>query len=184
MLTDRQIKNLILEKKILIEPYDEKNCRAGKYDIHLGQYLLVPSNPGQLIDPAQPTIQPTYQRIDLLEEPYILAPGQFVLGQTHERIGLHTTIGMLIDGSSTVARLGMTIHQTSTFIPPGQDPHIITLEIANVGPWPLKLTHRLRIGKVVIFEFSQENEVSSKSFNRYNGQQHTTGAILTENNAD
>lgn len=42
MLTDKQIKGLIKVNKVTIEPYDEKNLKAGKYDIHLGRYILIP----------------------------------------------------------------------------------------------------------------------------------------------
>lgn len=150
--------------------------------MHLGQYILIPKKSSQIIDLADPKVQPGYEKKDLSIEPFILNPGQFILGQTLELVGLESDIGMFIDGSSTVARLGLTVHLSSSFIPPGQDPHIITLEIYNAGPWKVKLSWNLRVGKLVMFQYSEENTITAKTYNRYNGQQEVTGAKIKQNN--
>jgi dCTP deaminase len=184
MLTDGEIKDLIKRKSITIKPYDEKCIKAGKYDIHLGRYILVPEEPLKLINPADSTIQPSYKRKDITKKGYILEPGKFILGQTLEVIGLSSDVGMFIDGSTTMARLGLTIHLSSSFIPPGQDPHIITLEIFNAGIWKIKLTHNLRIGKLIMFKYQKSNMIEAKTFNKYNGQKEPIGAVIKKNNQD
>ena len=182
MLTDRQIKKLVADKKVTIAPYDENNVMAGKYNIHLGRYLLKPLNQGGVIDFDNIETQPKYEKLDLKEESFILEPGQFVLGQTNEEIGLSSDVGMFLDGSTSFARVGVTIHQSAFFIPPVQDPHIITLEFYNAGPWRVKLSYLLRVGKLIAFSYSEANKISAKMYNRYNGQKETTGSILMGNN--
>lgn len=181
MLTDGQFKECVAQKKIIVEPYDEHNARSGKYDVHLGRYLLVPEPISVPLDPNSLEIEPRYSKIDLQAKPFILQPGQFVLGQTHELIGLDGDIGMFIDGPTTLARLGLSIHQTSTFIPPGQDPHIITLEVYNAGIWQVQLSFNMRIGKLLAFQYDTLNVIQARQFNLYNGQQETRGADFRAN---
>ncbi len=178
MLTDTEVLKLIEDKKITIDPFDIKNLRAGKYDIHLGQYILEPQKKNQLIDPSDESSKPEYKKFDLKEQSFILKPKMFVLGQTNELVGLDSDVAMLLDGGTSFARLGMTIHQSALYIPPGQDPHIITLEIYNAGIWDIKLSFGLRVGKLISFRFNEKNKIESRSFNQYNGQKETTGSIF------
>ncbi|MDO8429444.1 MAG: dCTP deaminase [Candidatus Daviesbacteria bacterium] len=178
MLTDKQIKRLIKQRNISVEPFDEKNVKAGKLDIHLGQFILKPKSSTKVIDPQQLNFNPEYTKYDLMKDGYILKPGEFILGQTLELIGLDSNTGMFLDGSTTMARLGLTIHQSSMFVPPGQDPHILTLEILNSGIWKVRLSYKLRVGKVVVFRYSENNTTDAKVFNQYNGQKEVTGAIF------
>jgi dCTP deaminase len=178
ILTDGEIKELIRLGKIVVEPHDDKQVIAGKLRLHLGQYVLIPQANSLVLDPTDPNSQPQYKQFDLVKEPYILKPKEFVLGQTLETIRLSANVGMLLDGATTLARLGLTVHQSSMYIPPGQDAHIITLEIYNVGPWEIKLSYGLRIGKLIAFKFSKDNLIETKEYNPYNGQQVATGAIF------
>ncbi|CAG1020429.1 dCTP deaminase [Patescibacteria group bacterium] len=180
ILTDTEILNLIQQKKITIEPFNEKHLRAGKYEVHLGQYILKPQNKGALIDPTIEGSKPEYKKFDLKEEAFILKPGMFILGQTNELIGLDSDTAMFIDGGSSIARLGLTIHQSASYIPPGQDPHIITLEIYNAGIWDVKLSFGLRIGKLITFRFNQKNKTDERSNNPYNGQKEATGSLFAK----
>ncbi len=182
MLTDKQIRNAIETGKLKIEPFDEKSLKASRYDIRLGKYILIPKNTSKTIDLTNPDVQPEYDKVDITKTGYTLNPGDFVLGQTDELLTLDSDIGIFIDGSTTAARLGLSIHQCSTFIPPGQDAHIITLELLNGGPWKIKLSYKLRIGKLIIFQTSEKNTIPTKVYNRYNGQKETTGAVIKLNN--
>ncbi len=180
MLTDSEIKKLVKDEKISIQPFNEAKVKAGKYNVHLGQYLLKPIPTDTILDPTDTSTTPEYEKIDLVTNTFVLRPKEFVLGQTLEFIGLSADIGMFIDGATTLARLGLSIHQSATFINPGQDPHIITLELYNAGPWKIKLTYKMRIGRLLVFKYNSANEICAKDYNRYNGQKETTGAIFKE----
>jgi len=61
---------------------------------------------------------------------------------------------------------------------PGQDDHIITLEIFNASPFKIKIYPGLQIGKLIFFQSSEKNEISYKEYGKYAGQSETTGAKI------
>lgn len=70
---------------------------------------------------------------------FSLDPGQFVLGMTHESIKVPNHLIGLIEGRSTYARVGLSMHQTAPWIQPGWSGPII-LEMLNNGPLTIELT--------------------------------------------
>lgn len=72
-------------------------------------------------------------------ETYELHPGQFVLAMTHESIRIPKDLIGLVEGRSTYARVGLSMHQTAPWIQPGWSGPIV-LEIANHGSFTIKLT--------------------------------------------
>ena len=44
------------------------------------------------------------------EEPFVLPPGEFVLGQTLERVRLPDDLVARLEGKSSLGRLGLVIH--------------------------------------------------------------------------
>lgn len=181
MLADNEFLSLLRRGDIFISDFSDKNLKAGKYDVFLGRYLLVPDPDTKEVDPTNLKKSPKYIKHDLEKQPYTLKPKHFVLGQTQEEIGLSNKVGMFIDGSTTLARIGLTIHQSALYIPPGQDPHIITLELFNCSPWSIVLSYKMRIGKIIAFKYDKPNTISARDFNKYNAQKETTGANFNKN---
>ena len=72
-------------------------------------------------------------------ETFTLGPKEFVLAMTHERVTVPRDMIALIEGRSTYARVGLSMHQTAPWIQPGWDGQII-LEIMNNGPLQIELT--------------------------------------------
>lgn len=72
-------------------------------------------------------------------ESYTLKPGEFVLALTHETIEIPSDLIGFVEGRSTYARMGLTMHQTAPWIQPGWRGQI-TLEIRNAGPLHISLT--------------------------------------------
>ena len=70
---------------------------------------------------------------------YSLEPQEFVLAMTHEKVVVPRDMIALIEGRSTYARVGLSMHQTAPWIQPGWDGQII-LEIMNNGPLTIELT--------------------------------------------
>lgn len=178
MLSDTEIASHLKKNELSIDPFNPAHLGAGSYQVHLGKIILVPVPTDQLINPLDAQTQPAYTKIDLTQEPFVLTPGMFVLGQTVEKIRLSSQFSAIIDGSSTLARTGLTIHQSATFISPGQDPHIITLEIKNDGIWNIQFTLGMKIGKLIFFKYESPNTVELKEANQYNGQDETIGALF------
>jgi dCTP deaminase len=70
---------------------------------------------------------------------YCLEPQEFVLALTYEHIYMPRNLIAMVEGRSTYARVGLSMHQTAPWIQPGWDGHI-TLEIRNSGPLRIELT--------------------------------------------
>ena len=64
------------------------------------------------------------------EQPFILHPGEFVLGQTLEHVKLPDDLVGRLEGKSSLGRLGLLIHSTAGFVDSGfsGQPHARALE--------------------------------------------------------
>ena len=83
-----------------------------------------------------------WDSVDLWEnieaDTFLLKPNHFVLAQTLERVHIPNTLMGLVEGRSSYARIGVTVHVTAPKIDPGFNAHI-TLEMANFGKVPVEL---------------------------------------------
>ena len=93
-----------------------------------------------------PHIDPAADQSDLTrmvepegEEPFILHPGEFVLGSTYEVVSLPDDVAARVEGKSSLGRLGLLTHATAGFVDPGFSGHV-TLELANVATLPSSCT--------------------------------------------
>ena len=87
------------------------------------------------------------------DEPFILHPGEFVLGQTHEWVELPDDLVARLEGKSSLGRLGLLIHSTAGYVDPGWKGNL-TLELSNVANLPIALYYGMRIGQISFFKMS------------------------------
>ncbi|MEK7153393.1 MAG: dCTP deaminase, partial [Patescibacteria group bacterium] len=155
MLSDNDISKVMDEGLLAIRPFDKKQLRPAGISFHLGKEILVPK-PAKLIDLKNET-ELEYGRQEISEdEPFIIQPQQFVLGHTEEIISVSTKLGFIIEGRSTLARLGISVEQSATIVDPGHHDRPITLEIYNCGPSPVTLYRGMAVAKALIFMLSSE----------------------------
>src|SRR5581483_12420160 len=99
--------------KIIIGPdFEIKNIRPVGIRLHLGNELLI-AEPNQTVSLTEGG-ELKYRTIDLSKEEFYLEPNQFVLAATYETIQTSRDIIAILDGRSTVARLGLTTHITAS----------------------------------------------------------------------
>ncbi len=154
-LSHNTLERYIDEGKIIIGPsFNKKNIRPVGIRMHLGNKLLI-AEPNQVIDLTQ-SEDLKYKQIDLSREEFYLDPGQFVLGSTYETIKTAPTILAILDGRSTIARLGLTTHITAAIIDGTYEkPHAATLEIKNVGNFRIRLKVGDPIAMMIFAELSE-----------------------------
>lgn len=174
MLTDSQIKEEIKLGNILVDPFVEKNIGPSSYHVTLGHHFLVPNN-DKLVDFKDPQEDGLYKEVTASD--ILLEPGDFVLGQTLESIELANNLSAMLDGRTTLARLGITIHQTATVLLAGHK-GIITLEIANLGKFKVRLLAEMKIAKLVFFKASEAASIGYSDLGRYGKQTKVTGSLL------
>ncbi len=148
VLSDRSIKEQLLAGRIRVEPLDPDDIQPSSIDLHLGARFQVFRNS------RYPYIDPSREQSGLMElvsasaeEPFVLHPGEFVLGATIERIVLPSDIVARLEGKSSLGRLGLLIHSTAGYVDPGWD-GTLTLELSNVANLPIVLSPGMAIGQI------------------------------------
>jgi dCTP deaminase len=149
ILSDRTIRKLIAEERIVIDPLDESFVQPASVDVRLGPtFLAFRRHTTADIDPWQ-TNDELMEQVTVPEgKPFILHPGEFVLGTTLERLTLPDDVVARIEGKSSLGRLGLLIHATAGFIDPGWTNGQITLELSNVAPLPIRLWPSMKIAQL------------------------------------
>jgi len=177
LLSDRDILAEIEAKRICVEPYDEAMIQPSSIDFRLDRYFRVFENHRYPhIDPAVDQSDLTREVEPVGEEPFILHPGEFVLGSTFEVVTLPDDLAARVEGKSSLGRLGLLTHATAGFVDPGFSGHV-TLELANVATLPIKLYPGMKIGQLCFFRLSSPAEHpygSQKYGSRYQGQRGPT----------
>lgn len=154
-LTDQEIYSILKDDSLKVIPIMNLKEQLGStsLDIRLGtsfqlfyqtKYGIVDFSNEQSLNSAE--FNSNLIDLDYLEF-ITISPGQFILGHTMEYVKLPETIAAEIEGRSSFARLGIEIHMTAGFIDPGFE-GVITLEIYNAGPNPVKLYPGVRIGQL------------------------------------
>lgn len=157
VLSDRDIRAAIEQGRIAIDPFDPKLLQPASVDITLDRtFRVFRSTRHAYIDLAK-GVDDITDLVTVDRDPFILHPGEFVLGSTFERVRLASDIVSRVEGKSSLGRLGLLIHSTAGFIDPGWDGHI-TLELSNVNTIPITLYARMRIGQLSFFPLSSPAE--------------------------
>ncbi|MDB5024309.1 MAG: dcd [Mucilaginibacter sp.] len=154
-LSDINIFQLLKSNKLKVIPLMDLNEQLGatSLDVRLGtSFQLYYQNKYGIIDfTDQQSLNDAEFNSRLIDLDYMesitISPGQFILGHTMEYFKLPENIAAEIEGRSSFARLGLEIHMTAGFIDPGFE-GVITLEIYNAGPNPVKLFPGLRFGQL------------------------------------
>ncbi len=156
ILSDRTIRENLEAGRIAIDPLEETAVQPSSVDVRLDHRFLVFRNHTRgLIDVKQDLSDLTEPVEASDEKPFILHPGEFVLGSTLERIALPTDLVARLEGKSSLGRLGLLIHSTAGFIDAGWDGQI-TLELSNVASLPITLYPGMRVGQVSFMQMTSE----------------------------
>ncbi len=179
LLSDRDLLTEIDNKRVAVEPFDLEMIQPSSIDVRLDRMFRVFDNH------KYPHIDPSIEQEDLTrlvepegDNPFILHPGEFVLGSTLEVVSLPDDLAGRLEGKSSLGRLGLLTHSTAGFIDPGFSGHI-TLELSNVATLPIKLFPGMKIGQLCIFRLSSPADHpygSDKYGSRYQGQRGPTAS--------
>ena len=177
LLSDRDIKSEIYKGRVVLEPYDLNMIQPSSVDVRLDRLFRTFENHKYAhIDPAENQPELTREVAVDGQDPFILHPGEFVLGSTFEVITLPDDIAGRLEGKSSLGRLGLLTHSTAGFIDPGFSGHV-TLELSNVATLPIKLWPGMKIGQLCLFrlESPAEHPYGSAVYgSRYQGQRGPT----------
>lgn len=187
ILSDRDLRVLIEDGSLVIEPFDHDSVQPSSIDLRVGnQFRVFANSRYPFIDVRQPMEGLTEMVEASEEEPFILHPGEFVLGSTLERVALPDDKVGRLEGKSSLGRLGLLIHSTAGFVDAGFDGHL-TLELSNVANLPITLYPGMKIGQLCLFEMTSpaERPYGSEALgSKYHGQVGPTPSRYFENFED
>jgi dCTP deaminase len=181
VLADRDIRAAIEAGRVVIRPYDPADLQPSSVDLHLDRsFRVFRNNRYPFIDVRQP--QPDLTEMLRIEndEPFILHPGEFVLGQTVEWVELPDDLVSRLEGKSSLGRLGLLIHSTAGYVDPGWK-GTLTLELSNVANLPIALYFGMKIGQISFFELTSAVERpygSPELGSKYQGQSEPTASAF------
>ena len=162
VLSDATIARFLAEGRMEIDPYDDTLLQPSSVDVRVDRLFRVFHNN---------------------RYPFILHPGEFVLGSTLERIRLPDDLVARLEGKSSLGRLGLLIHSTAGFIDPGWDGHV-TLELSNVANLPITIYPGMKIGQISFMQMTEPAATpygASELGSKYKGQTGPTPSRYFKN---
>ncbi len=205
MALDRQslIKELVT-RRLVVDPITPKHLQAAGLQLSLGPNLAKMKREWwrlwwqKAIDPAR-GIGPEWTTFQLHPtKGYKLNPGEFALGHTLEKLTIPRNLLGMIDGKSSMARIGLPPHQAAMAIWPGHGdgpdgPRSITLELKNLGDRPIILRTGMFLANLTLHrlecpvETGYDQLVTSKysgdagiMLPRFNGELIDLGAVISD----
>jgi dCTP deaminase len=184
LMSDRDIRASIEAGQIGLEPLEMGLLQPSSIDVRLDRFFrLFDNHKYAFIDPAEQQDELTRLIEVDPSEPFILHPGEFVLGSTYEFVTLPDDVAARLEGKSSLGRLGLLTHSTAGFVDPGFKGHV-TLELSNVATLPIKLWPGMKIGQLCFFKLTSPSEHpygSEKYSSRYQGQRGPTASRSYKN---
>lgn len=184
VLSDRTIKRQLEEGRIVIDPYEDELLQPSSVDVRVDRLFRVFNNARYPFIDVKKPMEDLTELVEIGEgEPFILHPGEFVLGSTLERIALPDDLVARLEGKSSLGRLGLLIHSTAGFIDPGWDGHV-TLELSNVANLPITIYYGMKIGQLSFVQLSEPAETpygSGALGSKYQGQAGPTPSRYWKN---
>ncbi len=158
LLSDRSIKQLLKKKSLIVEP--KPILKSASIRLHLSDQFARPDGKVER------------------KVTYILKQKKLILSSTIEHIKMPSDHAGLYDGSTTLARVGITSHMGSMLISPGSEGNL-TLEIFNASDKSFVLKAGMRIGQLLILKLDTPVDHTQPTLSSYKGKNHT-GLVLPD----
>ena len=183
ILSDADIRKELAAGRIQIDPFDDACVQPSSVDLHVdSQFRVFANSRYPYIDVRTPMPDLTELVEVSGDDPFILHPGEFVLGSTRERVRIPDDLVARLEGKSSLGRLGLLIHSTAGYVDPGWDGYL-TLELSNVANLPITIYSGMKIGQISFFRLSSpaERPYGSKGTgSKYQGQRGPTASRFFE----
>ncbi|HEY8447461.1 MAG TPA: dCTP deaminase [Thermomicrobiales bacterium] len=186
LLSDRDIVEALKTGRIKIDPPPDLETQLGSVsiDFRLGRtFMVFEHSRHSYIDPRQPHSIGDAMRTIVVDEdePFIMQPGDFALASTIESLELPDDLVGRLEGRSSIARLGITVHSTAAVFEPGWV-GTATMELSNLGRMAVALYPGMRI---CAFSFETVSSPVMTPYRlkrnaKYAGQQTPRPSLLAE----
>ena len=184
ILSDHTIREELDAGRIVIEPLGADCIQPSSVDLHLDRFFRVFRNHTMGYIDVKQNLEELTQLLEADDDdPFILHPGEFVLGSTLERVAVPDDLVARLEGKSSLGRLGLLIHSTAGFVDAGWDGQL-TLELSNVANLPITLYPGMKIGQISFIRMTTpaDNPYGTKTLgSKYQGQKGPRPSRYWEN---
>lgn len=165
-LSDIHIKKAVKSGQIVLKPFDKKRLQPASYDILLGnKFTLNDEYTASLIDPVKKVFAKTREISIKDGGKFILRPGISVLATSKDFFGTDHYL-IQLGGKSSLARIGLMIHNTAGIINPGHFLHV-TFEITNQNNIPIVLRPGMTIAQITFSVLSSPPSQTYRETGRF-----------------
>lgn len=165
-LSDNDIEKAVKKGEIMLKPFDKKRLQPVSYDILLGnKFVISEEHVSHVVDPMKKIFAQTREVHIKDGHEFVLHPGTSVLGTSKEFFGSDYYL-IQVGGKSSLARVGLMIHNTAGIINPGHFLHI-TFEISNQSTIPIILRPGMEVAQLTFSMLSSLPKNSYKKLGRY-----------------
>jgi dCTP deaminase len=167
VLSDVRLLEKIYDKELKIEPFVFDNIQPSSIDLTLDNRIRTPKS-GVKLNAFDADIKECFEE-RILDE-YTLKPGDFIIGQIKENIGLSKRMTGLIQNRNSLIRLGINVG-LSSYINPGYFGQL-PIVIHNLGSFSVDLVPGMRICQLVVYDVKPdpERDYSQRKDAKYLGE--------------
>ena len=168
-LSDVDIKKGIESGALTIEPFNLDQLQLASYDVTLGnEFEVVDRHMIEASDPSK-KIYPATRKLTIPDGgEFVLHPGENVLGKQREFIGVDNEHLILLSGKSSLARVGLVVHNTAMLFNPGH--HFYpTFELVNSSNIPIILRPGMQVAQILFARLTSATSKSYDEIGRYDG---------------
>jgi len=184
ILSDRTIREQLDNGRIVIDPLGPNSLQPSSVDLRLDRWFRVFRNHAMGHIDVKANLEELTELVETVgDDPFILHPGEFVLGSTLERVAVPDDLVARLEGKSSLGRLGLLIHSTAGFVDAGFDGQL-TLELSNVANLPITLYPGMKIGQISFQQMTTPAEApygSNELRSKYKNQKGPTPSRYWEN---
>lgn len=166
-LSDVDIMKGVKSGALVIKPFLEEQLQLASYDVTLGnEFEVVDRHQIGASDPAR-KIYPVTRKITIPDDgEFVLHPGENVLGKQREFIGVNNEHLILLSGKSSLARIGLVVHNTAMLFNPGH--HFYpTFELVNNISIPIILRPGMQVAQILFAKLTSPTSKSYEDVGRY-----------------
>lgn len=166
-LSDTDIKKALEAEEIIIKPFEEERLQLASYDVTLGnEFEIVDRHLVQASDPSN-KIYPATRTFTIEDgDHFVLHPGENVLGKQREFIGVDHKHLILLSGKSSLARVGLVVHNTAMLFNPGHK-FYPTFELVNTSNVPIILRPGMEVAQILFARLTSETSKRYEDVGRY-----------------
>jgi dCTP deaminase len=165
-LSDHDIMLAVKDGSITIHDFDPKRLGPVSYDVILdNDFIVTDVHKTLVIDPVKKIFPQTKEHHVKEGEAFYLFPGETVLGKVRDFVGSDKYL-IQISGKSSLARVGLVVHNTAGLINPGHFLNL-TLELSNINRVPLVLRPGMQIAQFVFSQLTSPVDSNYKKVGRF-----------------